>query len=72
MRAVSLLVRDASPLLGVIRSRRAGRRRPAHADGELADGAAFDRLRGLPEIEVDTSDGYRPGLAEVVAFVNRG
>ncbi|MFI2666890.1 AAA family ATPase [Micromonospora carbonacea] len=26
----------------------------------------------VPEIEVDTSDGYRPGLDEIAAFVNAG
>ena len=31
--------------------------------------AAFDRVRiDTPSIEVDTSDGYRPGLEEIVAF----
>ena len=31
--------------------------------------AAFDRVRvDAPSIEVDTSDGYRPGLEEIVAF----
>ncbi|WP_223884274.1 hypothetical protein [Micromonospora craniellae] len=26
----------------------------------------------VPEIELDTSDGYRPRLDEIVAFVNAG
>ena len=31
--------------------------------------AAFDRLRlAVPSLEVDTTAGYRPGLAEVAAF----
>ena len=31
--------------------------------------AAFDRVRiDAPSIEVNTSDGYRPGLEEIVAF----
>ena len=34
---------------------------------------AFDRVRlGVPSIEVDTTSGYRPGLAEVVAFAAAG
>jgi len=48
--------------------------RRAHADPrEEAEHAAthraFDRLSmSVPEIEVDTTDGYRPALAEIVAF----
>jgi hypothetical protein len=43
---------------------------------ELADweGAykSFDRVSvPVPSIDVDTTDGYAPGLAEIVAFVNR-
>ena len=49
--------------------------RRAHADPGL-DGAAyarqlaaFDRVRlDVPSLEVDTTSGYRPHLAEVVAF----
>ena len=52
--------------------------RRAHADpgpGGAAEHAlrhdAFDRVSvDAPWIEVDTSDGYRPGLSEIVAFVN--
>ena len=30
---------------------------------------AFDRVRlDVPSLEVDTTSGYRPGLAEIVAF----
>jgi hypothetical protein len=50
--------------------------RRAHADPAPADREAwvrrlraFDRLRlGVPQLEVDTTSGYRPGLAEVTAF----
>jgi predicted kinase len=50
--------------------------RRAHADpgpDDMAEHAerwaAFDRVRmDAPSIEVDTSDGYRPGLEEIVAF----
>jgi predicted kinase len=53
--------------------------RGAHADQELlralAAGemslAAFQHISlPVPSMDVDTSDGYRPGLAEIVAFVN--
>ena len=52
--------------------------RRAHADPGPGDAAelalrhhAFDRVSvDAPWIEVDTSDGYRPGLSEIVAFVN--
>src|SRR5580704_15851292 len=34
---------------------------------------AFDRLHlDVPSIEVDTTSGYRPGLAEVIAFAAGG
>jgi predicted kinase len=52
--------------------------RHAHADGHLVDREvhraghdAFDRVQlDVPELEVDTSDDYRPGLDEIVAFAN--
>jgi predicted kinase len=52
--------------------------RRAHADPGPADAAAhvarhrsFDRVSvDAPWIEVDTTDGYRPALADIVAFVN--
>jgi predicted kinase len=52
--------------------------RRAHADSDLGDEpaharghAAFDRVAlDAPYLDVDTSDGYRPGLDEIVAFVN--
>ncbi|SCF47179.1 AAA family ATPase [Micromonospora mirobrigensis] len=51
--------------------------RGAHADTHLdeehihaARHDTFDRVRlDVPEIEVDTSDGYRPGIEDIVAFV---
>jgi predicted kinase len=50
--------------------------RRAHPDPALAGREgyvrrfrAFDRVRlAVPSVEVDTTSGYRPGLAEVVAF----
>ncbi|GIE88618.1 AAA family ATPase [Actinoplanes regularis] len=52
--------------------------RRAHADTHLADPTtsaaghdSFERVSlTVPCIEVDTTDGYRPGLDEIVAFVN--
>jgi len=52
--------------------------RRAHADAQLGDEAThavrhreFDRVSvAAPSIEVDTTDGYAPGLAAIVAFVN--
>lgn len=54
--------------------------RRAHADARPDERRShaghhdsFDRVRlDVPELEVDTSDGYRPGLDEIVAFVNAG
>jgi len=59
-----------------LRRREADPLRRAHADPGPADAAerarshrAFDRLSlNAPWIEVDTTDGYVPGLEEVVAF----
>jgi predicted kinase len=64
------------------RSLRRGEENPlraAHADpgpGAAAEHASrhdvFDRVSvAAPWIEVDTTDGYRPGLEAIVAFVNR-
>jgi predicted kinase len=52
--------------------------RRAHADPRPSDAAefaarhsAFQRLSiDAPSIDVDTTDGYRPGLSQIVAFVN--
>jgi predicted kinase len=44
---------------------------PGDAREQVARHNAFDRVRvHAPSIEVDTTDGYRPGIGEVVAFVN--
>lgn len=53
--------------------------RRAHADPGPGDAArsarrhhAFERVSvAAPWIEVDTTDGYRPGLGEILAFVSR-
>jgi len=54
--------------------------RRAHADAHRVDRRAyaashdgFDRVRlDVPQIEVDTGDGYRPTLDEIVAFLAGG
>jgi len=46
---------------------------PNAGSDEPAVLAAFDRLRlDVPSLEVDTTAGYRPGLAEVAAFADGG
>ena len=49
--------------------------RRAHADPgpERPSGPpAFTRISlDVPSLEVDTADGYRPGLHQIVAFINR-
>lgn len=70
---------DADVALERIRRRRAGNPlRRAHVDSAAQYDAAlrrghdaFDRVSiEAPRMEVDTTDGYRPGLDEIVAFVN--
>jgi predicted kinase len=60
----------------IVRRRAADGTHRAHPD-PAADGRdaylerlrAFDRVRlDVPSLEVDTTSGYRPGLAEIVAF----
>ncbi len=78
LRIVHCMV-DADVALQRIRRRRAGHPlRRAHVDStarydatQRLDHDAFDRVSiDAPQIEVDTADGYRPGLDEIVAFVN--
>ena len=46
---------------------------PADREGYVRRLRAFDRVRlDVPSIEVDTTSGYRPGLAEIVAFAAGG
>ena len=45
----------------------------AHHLGDRAAHDGFDRVRlDGPELEVDTTDDYRPGLDEIVAFADAG
>jgi len=78
LRIVQCVV-DGDVALHRIRRRRAGNPlRRAHVDGAAGYDArqrlghdAFDRVSiDAPQIDVDTADGYRPGLDEIVAFVN--
>jgi hypothetical protein len=57
------------------RVRQRGRDNPlrrAHADSAaLPSEGTFVRVAmDAPSLEVDTTDGYRPGLDQIVAFVN--
>lgn len=60
------------------RSRYASRtdRHPVHLDAEILasdwpSDDAYDIDLGVPRLLVDTTDGYRPGLDEILAFVRR-
>ena len=63
-----------------LRRRQAVQARRAHADPRPSDAAeyaarhsAFEWLSiDAPSIDVDTTDGYRPRLGQIVAFVNAG
>ncbi len=65
----------------VAKQRIAGRgNRKAHADGQLmqaldSDTSALESFvrvsLDVPSIDVDTTDGYEPGLAAILAFINR-
>ncbi|GIF48480.1 putative kinase [Asanoa ferruginea] len=54
-----------------VAARRMGeRRRPAHADGQWSV-PGFERIAlPVPELDVDTTDGYQPDLGAVVDFVD--
>jgi hypothetical protein len=44
---------------------------PPDAAGSIRFHHAFDRVSvDAPYTEVDTTDGYRPGLGQIVAFIN--
>jgi predicted kinase len=62
----------------ILRRRAANPLRRAHADPGYGDAASQARAHNTfervsvdePWIEVDTTDGYRPALGDIVAFVN--
>jgi hypothetical protein len=79
LRIVHCVVGDELAFRRVLRRGLDNPVRRAHADpwsgDDLADFArqrdAFDRVSvEAPWMEVDTSDGYQPGLDEIVRFVN--
>jgi predicted kinase len=80
LRVVHCVVDAEVALQRSLRRREADPLRRAHADPGPADAAervrshrAFDRLSlDAPWIEVDTTDGYLPGLEEIVAFAASG
>jgi predicted kinase len=80
IRVVHCHVTAATALARIRRRQQENPARRAHVDSSRTDGAVhaaghdgFVRLRlDVPELDVDTSDGYRPGLDEIVAFANGG
>lgn len=79
LRIVHCVVADEVALRRVLQRGQDTPARRAHADPrlghDLADfarhRAAFDRVSvQAPWMEVDTTDGYKPGLDEIVKFVN--
>lgn len=69
------------PSLSFGRAAERGARRLAHGDSARVEGekewvrrlAAFEWISmDAPSIDVDTTDGYNPGMGELVAFVDRG
>jgi predicted kinase len=80
VRIVHCHVRADVALSRALRRRESNPVRRAHVDpGPDRDPEDFARLRAtferlsldVPALEVDTTDGYRPGLGAIVDFVNR-
>jgi predicted kinase len=78
IRVVHAMVAADVAFQRILRRRAQNPLRRAHADPAYGDAAsqaqahdAFDRVSiGAPSLEVDTTDGYRPALSDVVAFVS--
>jgi predicted kinase len=78
LRLVHCVVDEETAFRRGLRRREENPLRRAHADPGPGDAAEqYERHRGFdrvsvdaPWIEVDTTDGYRPELADIVAFVN--
>jgi predicted kinase len=79
IRVVHCVVDPELALERSLRRRAGNQHRRAHADPTTAEaGVYLDRLRAfdriglpVPLIEADTTDGYRPSLAELAAFATR-
>ncbi|WP_063047640.1 AAA family ATPase [Nocardia pseudovaccinii] len=74
VRVVHCEVEPAIAMARIHRRKRENPLRRAHSDPETDASdvhRVFDRVSlDVPAIEVDTTDGYQPGLDEIVAFVN--
>lgn len=78
LRIVHCVVADDVAFWRVLRRGEDNPVRRAHADPLPAEKAAFVRQRAgfnrvtvaAPSIEVDTTEGYRPGIGEIVRFVS--
>lgn len=79
IRIVQCVVSDAVAFERIVRRAGADPSRAAHDDSQLmtpGEGwwkeGAFQRISiGAPSLEVDTTDGYRPRLEEIVSFTRR-
>jgi predicted kinase len=78
IRVVHVVVAADVAFQRILRRKAQNAPRRAHADPGYADASsqaqahnAFDRISiDAPWIEVDTTDGYRPALGDIVAFAN--
>ena len=78
IRIVHCTVDPEAAFQRIIRRAEAGTARAAHADPGPDDAAgyirrhlAFDRVSlDAPQIEVDTTSGYRPAIDQIVALIN--
>ena len=78
LRIVHCTVEPSVAFQRIMRRGAAGGTRAAHADPGPADEAGylrrhreFDRVAlDAPSIEVDTTSGYRPGIGQIISFIN--
>lgn len=78
IRIVHCAVDPGEAFQRVVQRRRATAARAAHSDPRPEDeedymrrSLEFDRVSlDVPSLEVDTTSGYRPGLDQIIAFVN--
>ena len=79
IRVVHCIVDPAVAFQRSLRRSAHNQHRRAHPDPGLSDADEYlDRLRAFdpvaldaPSANVDTTDGYRPALSDIVAFINR-